>query len=114
MTNSIDEDDGDEDARDEKLTSFSSGRRCHQRTSPPSNKYDLKQTKNTNIQPAQIYKYKTNAFLLNTKDFFKTLSLIYQCRSGRVHVGENFLTLRNGTCGNGVLMVITYFFRKKI
>ena len=38
MTDSIDEDDGDENAGDEKLTSFSSGRRCHQRTSPPFDK----------------------------------------------------------------------------
>ena len=35
VTDGVDEDDGDEDARDKKLTSFSSRRRCYQSTSPP-------------------------------------------------------------------------------
>ena len=35
VTDGVDEDDGDEDARDKKLTSFSSRRRCYQGTSPP-------------------------------------------------------------------------------
>ena len=57
MADGIDEDDGDEDARDEKLASFSSGRRCHQSTSPPANKYDYRSKKIQIFkQRAQIYK----------------------------------------------------------
>ena len=47
MTDGVDEDDGDEDARDKKLPSFSSRRRCYQSTSPPGIK-----RKNYKIQKA--------------------------------------------------------------
>ena len=47
VTDGIDEDDGDEDARDKKLTSLSSRRRCHQRASPPFENFNIS---NLNLQ----------------------------------------------------------------
>ena len=38
MTDGVDEDDGDEDAGDEKLTTLASCRRCNQSASSPSRK----------------------------------------------------------------------------
>ena len=38
MTDGVDEDDGDEDAGDEKLTTLASCRRCDQSASSPSRK----------------------------------------------------------------------------
>ena len=47
MTDGVDEDDGDEDARDKKLTPLSSRRRCHQRASPPFENFNIS---NLNLQ----------------------------------------------------------------
>ena len=41
MTDGVDEDDGDEDAGDEKLTTLASCRRCNQSASSPSRKQSL-------------------------------------------------------------------------
>ena len=41
MTDGVDEDDGDEDAGDEKLTTLASCRRCNQSASSPSSKQSL-------------------------------------------------------------------------
>ena len=47
VTDGVDEDDGDEDARDKKLTPLSSRRRCHQCTSPPFENFNIS---NLNLQ----------------------------------------------------------------
>ena len=47
VTDGIDEDDGDEDARDKKLTPLSSRRRCHQCASPPFENFNIS---NLNLQ----------------------------------------------------------------
>ena len=57
MTDGVDEDDGDEDARDKKLTSFSSCRRCYQSTPPPGIKrknYDKKHSGRTNKKTDKV------------------------------------------------------------
>ena len=52
VTDGVDEDDGDEDARDKKLTPLSSRRSCHQRASPPFE--NCIKSDSANIQSLQI------------------------------------------------------------
>ena len=54
VTDGVDEDDGDEDARDKKLTPLSSRRRCHQCASPPVENCNIS---NLNLQIYIVYKY---------------------------------------------------------
>ena len=53
VTDGVDEDDGDEDARDKKLTPLSSRRSCHQRASPPFENFNIS---NLNLQIYIVYK----------------------------------------------------------